>query len=738
MGSITVPSPNEREVEEEKKLILRQYRSLIRLARPHLHGDDAKKIKEAFNLAEEAHRDVRRKSGEPYILHPIAVARIVVEEMGLGTTSIIGALLHDVVEDTEIELEEIEERFGNRVSRIIDGLTKVPEAKNRYESAQAETFRKVLITISEDIRVVLIKIADRLHNMRTLDGMPRDKQLKTRSETKFIYAPLAHRLGLYSIKSELEDLSLKYAKPQDYQAIQEKIDQTKRARDRFVRKFIKPIEANLKSAGIKFEVKKRMKAISSIWAKMQRQNISFEQVYDLFAVRIIIDPAVGESEKNACWQVYSIVSDLYTPNPKRLRDWISVPRANGYESLHTTVMSHQGQWVEIQIRTRRMDEIAEKGYAAHWKYKGVNDRGEKGVEAWLNRVRESIENKDMDALEFMDDFRSNLFSAEVYVFTPRGDIKVMPKGSTVLDFAFSVHSQIGLRCMGAKVNHKLVPLSHTVKNGDQVEIIKASQIKANSGWLKIAKTAKARNHIRQHMRKQERQLREQGKEIIARKLKQIKMPFNDITIAQLVDYFETNTATTLYAYVGQGRIPHTEIKKFQESLEKKGEQPDTAKKAKAAIKSKHHRDTLIVGADPDIDYTLAPCCKPIAGDDIFGYVTAGQGIKIHRIDCPNAVQMMASHGDRIIDAMWANDKRKRYEISLRIIGADRVGILNDISQVISNQYRINIKSMQIGQTEDGLFDGTVILSVLNRDQADEVTGEMREIEGVVNVFRDQT
>lgn len=737
MGSLTIPNLSEREAEEEKKLILRQYRSLMRLARPHLHGDDAKKIKEAFHLAEEAHCDVRRKSGEPYILHPIAVARIVVEEMGLGTTSIIGALLHDVVEDTEIELEEIEARFGTRVSRIIDGLTKVPDVKNRYQSAQAETFRKVLITIAEDIRVVLIKIADRLHNMRTLDGMPRDKQLKTRSETKLVYAPLAHRLGLYSIKSELEDISLKYTKPQEYRQIQEKIDQTKRARDRFVRKFVKPIEANLKSAGIKFEVKKRMKAVSSIWAKMQRQGIGFEQVYDLFAVRIIIDPAVGESEKNACWHVYSIISDLYTPNPKRLRDWISVPRANGYESLHTTVMSHQGQWVEVQIRTRRMDEIAEKGYAAHWKYKGVSDRGEKGVEAWLNRVRESIENKDMDALEFMDDFRSNLFSAEVYVFTPRGDIKVMPKGATVLDFAFSVHSQIGLRCMSAKVNHKLVPLAHPLKNGDQVEIIKASQIKANSGWLRIAKTAKARNHIRQHMRKQELQLRDQGKEIIARKLKQLKMPFNDVTIAQLVEYFDTKTATELYAHVGEGRIPHTEIKKFQESIKENSNQPDTAKKAKATIKSKHRQDTLIVGADPDIDYTLAPCCKPIAGDDIFGYVTAGQGIKIHRIDCPNAVQMMASHGDRIIDAAWANDKRKRYEISLRILGTDRMGIINDIVQVISNQYRINIKSMQISRITNGLFDGSIILSVLDRDQAEEITGEMRQVEGVVNVYRDK-
>ncbi|MGF1534532.1 MAG: RelA/SpoT family protein [Bernardetiaceae bacterium] len=742
MGSLSLPTIDQQKpdaLEQERKLILREYRALMRSARPYLQDEDAKHIKAAFNLAQEAHQDVRRKSGEPYILHPLAVARIVVEEMGLGTTAIIGALLHDVVEDTEIPLEEIEAKFGKKVSRIIDGLTKVPDVKGRYESAQAETFRKVLVTISQDIRVVLIKIADRLHNMRTLDGMPRDKQLKTRSETRFVYAPLAHRLGLYNIKSELEDLSLKYAKPEVYHDIQQKIDQSKRARDRFVREFVKPIEAELQKQGFTFEIKQRVKSISSIWNKMQKQKIPFEEVYDLFAIRIILEADQVSSEKSLCWQAYSIVSDLYTPNTKRLRDWISVPRANGYESLHTTVMSPQRGWVEVQIRTRRMDDIAEKGYAAHWKYKGVSERNDRGIEVWLNRVRESIENKDMDALEFMQEFRNNLFSDEVYAFTPKGDIKVLPKGATILDFAFSVHSQIGLRCMGGKVGHKLVSLSYEIQNGDQIDILKASQIKANTSWLRMTHTAKARNHIRQYLRKEQRQTQEQGKEIIARKLQQLKMPFDDQTVAQLVDFFDTKTATDLYQRVGQGRIPHTEIKKFKDAIHDKQHLPDTAKKAKEIIKAKHQRDMLIVGADPDIDYTLSPCCKPILGDDIFGYVTAGQGIKIHRIDCPNAVQMMSAHGDRIISAIWAGDARQRYDIGLRIVGTDRMGLINDISREISEQHRVNIVSMNIGQTQQttGLFEGLVVLSVLDKGQMDSIAKRLQAIEGVVSVFRDE-
>ncbi|MEM6297276.1 MAG: RelA/SpoT family protein [Bacteroidota bacterium] len=737
MATKTAPIPiSEEKLEAERKEILRQYRGLMRVARPHLHGEDAKRIKRAFTMAQQAHDNVRRKSGEPYILHPIAVARIVVEEMGLGTTSIIGALLHDVVEDTDIPLSTIEKEFGPKVSKIIDGLTKVPEAMKRYQSAQAETFRKVVITISEDVRVVLVKIADRLHNMRTLESMPREKQLKTRAETKFIYAPLAHRLGLYSIKSELEDLSLKYAHPVEYKMVQDKLDASKRTRDRFAREFVKPIEAQLKQRGINFEIKKRLKAVSSIWTKMQKQQIPFEEVYDVFAIRIILDTAIGDDEKVACWHVYSVVSDLYTPNPSRLRDWISVPRANGYESLHTTVMSHRGQWVEIQIRTRRMDEIAEKGYAAHWKYKGVNERRDRGIEQWLTRVRESIENNDMSALEFMEDFRANLFSDEVYAFTPRGDIKVLPKGATVLDFAFAVHSQVGLKCTGAKVNHKLVPLTQEVHNGDQIEIVKSSKLIVNHNWLNIARTARARNHIRYHLRKQERQMQDEGKEIIARKLKQLKMPFDDKTITQLMEFFDTKTASELYALVGEGRIPHTEIKKFKDEIHAHEAQPETAKKAKELIKAKHERDTLIVGADPDIDYTLAPCCKPIAGDDIFGYVTTGYGIKIHRINCPNAVQLMASRGEKIINAVWANDKRKRYDIGLKIIGTDRVGIINDLTHTISQQHRVNISGLHIDNNEKGLFEGNVRLSVVDRSQMDHIVEEIQKIEGIVNVFRE--
>ncbi len=566
---ITEKQQSEKEKEEqEKNEILQRYRHLLRLARPYMQGDDAKKIKKAFQIATEAHGNVRRKSGEPYIFHPIEVARIVVEEMGLGTTSIICALLHDVVEDSDIPLSRLEKEFGGRVAKIIDGLTKVPsDMFGQEKSQQAETFRKVLLTISEDIRVVLIKIADRLHNMRTLESMPIAKQLKIKAETQYIYAPLAHRLGLYNIRSELDDLSLKYSNRAAYDEIVEHIKRTKASRTRFINEFKKPIEDELARQGFDFEIKSRMKSISSIQKKMSKQQIPFDEVYDLFAIRLILNTGVGEDEKSACWRTYSVVTDFYQPSPQRLRDWISSPKTTGYESLHTTVMSKKGQWVEVQIRTHRMDEIAEKGYAAHWKYKGGSDKSESSIEGWIARVRESIENKDLSALEFIDEFQNNFFSDEIYVFTPKGDLKVLPQGSTILDFAFDVHSEIGERCMGGKVNHKLVPLNYELQNGDQIEILISSKTKVNEDWLSYVRTSKSKQLIRQALKKDQKIVVEDGKDIVKRKLKQLKLEFNDETVNQLLDYFKFKYASDFYYAVGKGKIEHTQIKRFREEDE---------------------------------------------------------------------------------------------------------------------------------------------------------------------------
>ncbi|MEM9982501.1 MAG: RelA/SpoT family protein, partial [Bacteroidota bacterium] len=511
--------------ELEKKEILKRYRRLLRYAKPFLHGNDAKIIKLAFQVAAEAHQDMRRKSGEPYIYHPLAVAQICVQEIGLGTTAIVAALLHDVVEDTDIELEEIERKFGKKVAKIIDGLTKISGVTGQNTSLQAENFRKVLLTLSEDVRVILIKIADRLHNMRTLESMSRSKQLKISSETIYLYAPLAHRLGLYSIKSELEDLYLKYTDRDTYNDIAHNIKATKTVRDKFIKDFIEPIRKTIKEEGFRVTIKGRPKSIYSVWSKMKKQKIPFEKVYDLFAIRIILDDVLSEEEKAACWKVYSIVTDFYKPNPSRLRDWISTSRANGYESLHTTVMSGTGQWVEVQIRTRRMDDIAEKGYAAHWKYKdrdnGTKASEESGLDLWINKVRDMLENQDTSAIEFLDEFRSNLFNDEVFVFTPKGDLRILPAGATALDFAFDIHSEVGARCIGAKINNKLLPISYQLANGDQVEILTSKKQNPNEDWLRFVVSSKAKSKIREFLRDEKRKFIRKGKEITDKKLKQL-------------------------------------------------------------------------------------------------------------------------------------------------------------------------------------------------------------------------
>jgi len=732
------------DLEEERKEILKRYRRLLKQAKPSLKAGDAKLIKKAFNISMEAHKDMRRKSGEPYIYHPLEVALVCVEEIGLGTTSIVAALLHDVVEDTDWELEDIEREFGAKVTTIIDGLTKISGVFDYGSSQQAENFRKMLLTLSDDVRVILIKLADRLNNMRTLGSMPRHKQLKIASETMYLYAPLAHRLGLYSIKSELEDLYLKYTDTTTYSEIVHKINESKSYRNKFIKSFILPIEDELVRQGLNFVIKGRPKSVYSIFNKMKKQGIPFEEVYDLFAIRIILESEL-ENEKADCWQVYSIVTDFYRPNPDRLRDWISTPRSNGYESLHTTVMSNTGQWVEVQIRTTRMDEIAERGYAAHWKYKDKEGaKAPKGLDDWITQVRGLLESNDGNAIEFMDDFRGNLFHEEVFVFTPKGELKVLPFGSTALDFAFEIHTQIGAKCIGAKVNQRLVPISHKLKNGDQVEILTSNKQKPTEDWLSIVVTSRAKAKIKDAIREEKKSSILDGKEIVQRKLKQMKMEFTSENIEKLRAFFELKTANEFYYRVGKGTIDPTSIKAFKEfkesqklknvgSQEKVRDESSFTKEIKS-LKGPDH-DQLLIGEDMDVvDYVLAKCCNPIPGDDVFGFVTVNEGIKIHRTSCPNALELLSNHGNRVIKARWTSQKEIAFLAGLRIVGTDRVGLINDLTKVISNELKVNMRSITV-DSDAGIFEGTIKLYVNNTSHLDKLITNLSKVEGILKVTR---
>lgn len=734
------------DVEEERKEILKRYRKLLKAVKPLLKSGDAKFIKKAFNVSNEAHKDMRRKSGEPYIYHPLDVAMVCVEEIGLGTTSVVAALLHDVVEDTYWELEDIEREFGPKVAQIIDGLTKISGVFEYGSSQQAENFRKMLITLSDDVRVILIKLADRLHNMRTLESMPRHKQLKIASETKYLYAPLAHRLGLYAIKSELEDLYLKFMDPETYNFIVNKINETRVSRNKFIDSFIAPIENELNQLKFNYNIKGRPKSIFSIYNKMEKQNIPFEEVYDLFAVRIIIDTAI-ENEKSDCWQVYSIVTDYYRPNPDRLRDWISTPRSNGYESLHTTVMSHTGQWVEVQIRTQRMDEIAERGYAAHWKYKDKENSSSKagmGLDEWITQVRSLLESNDGTAIEFMDDFRGNLFNDEVFVFTPKGDLKVLPNGATALDFAFEIHSEVGSRCIGAKVNQKLVSINHKLKNGDQVEILTSVKQKPSEDWLKSVVTSRAKAKIKDALKEEKKHFVLDGKEIVQRKLKQMKMEFSSEIVEQLRAFFETKTPLEFYYKVGKGVIDATAIKSFKDfkqAKKQKGKSPmnqimdemSFTKEIKS-LKGADH-DQLLIGEDMDVvDYILAKCCNPIPGDEVFGFVTVNEGIKIHRTSCPNALELLSNHGNRVIKARWTSQQQIAFLAGLRIVGTDRVGLINDLTKVISNELKVNMRSITV-DSDSGIFEGTIKLYVHSTNHLDNLIDTLSKVQGVIKVSR---
>ena len=729
------------EIEQEKKEIIRHYRKLLRHAKPFLENDDAKVIKKAFNMSQEAHKNMRRRSGEPYIFHPLAVAQICVEEIGLGTTSIISALLHDVVEDTEMEIEDIERPFGKKVARIIDGLTKISDVFDSSTSQQAENFRKMLLTLSDDVRVILVKLADRLHNMRTLCSMPRHKQIRVSSETIYLYAPLAHRLGLYAIKSELEDLYLKYSDPVKYTETLDKINASKAPRDRFVRNFINPIQKELNKRHIKFTIKGRPKSIYSIWNKMTTQEIPFEKVYDLFAIRIILD-LPHEMEKAGCWQVYSVVTDYYQPNPDRLRDWVSTPKSNGYESLHTTVMSKTGSWVEVQIRTTRMDEIAEKGYAAHWKYKeSSNTSSESGLELWISKVREILGRDKSSAMEFVDDFKHSLFNEEIFVFTPKGELKKLPGGASALDFAFEIHSEIGARCIGAKVNQKLVPINYKLKTGDQVEILTSNKQKPNEGWLSFVITSKGRTRIKDELKEQMKSSASDGKEIVMRKLKQAKLELNSENLDKLLNQFNLKSALDFYYLVGKGKIDPKEIKKIKNAVEKPRKQTQQSVSDNESFQRKikevtgEKRDQLLIGEDMDVvSYSMAPCCNPIPGDDVFGFVSTHEGIKIHRINCPNATELLSKHVHRVIKAKWTSQSEVSFLAGLTLKGTDRVGMMNDVTRIISGELKVNMRSVSI-ESENGIFDGSIQLYVHDTKHLDVLTKKLENIEGIEEVVR---
>ncbi len=726
----------------EKKEIIGRYRRLLRQAKPVLKEGDAKLIKRAFTMAMEAHKDMRRKSGEPYIFHPLSVAEICVQEIGLGTTSIIAALLHDVVEDTDIQLKDIERLFGKKTTKIVDGLTKIKGAFEYGSSAQAENFRKMLFTLSEDVRVILIKLADRLHNMRTLESMPRNKQLRVSSETIYLYAPLAHRLGLNAIKTELEDLYLRFTDQPVYQEISDKIDESRASRNKFIKQFVQPLKEELDKLNIEYEIKSRPKSIFSIYSKMRKQNIPFEEVFDLFAVRLILETPI-EQEKSFCWQVYSIVTDYYTPNPDRLRDWISTPKGNGYESLHTTVMAKNGQWVEVQIRTKRMDEIAEKGYAAHWKYKDSVSSHESNLEKWLVKVRDLLEKQDLSALEFVDDFRGNLFNEEVFVFTPKGELKTLPIGATALDFAFDIHTDIGAKCIGAKVNQKLVPINHLLKNGDQIEILTSSKQKPNEDWLRFVISPKAKSKIKELLKENKRFLVDEGKEVLTRKLKQLKIDGNSRVFEQMRAYFNVPSQFELHFRIGKGLITANDLKRFKDfkppsPLKNKphSESQDVKAIEREINKTKGRlEDTLLIGEDMDVvEYKLAKCCTPIPGDEVFGFVTVNEGIKIHRTTCPNATELLANHGNRVIKAKWTSQHEVAFLTGLKVIGTDRVGLINDVSKVISEELKVNMSSLSF-KTDQGIFSGEIMLYVNDTRHLETLINKLEKVEGVVKVSR---
>ncbi len=723
--------------EEEKKEIVRRYRALLRTLKPKLKTGDKRLVRTAFEMAVDAHKTMRRKSGEPYIFHPLAVAMICVEEIGLGVRSTICALLHDTVEDTDITLDDIQREFGNEMARIIDGLTKIATVVDNNASQQADNFKKILLTLTDDPRVILIKLADRLHNMRTLESMKREKQLKVSSETVYVYAPLAHRMGLYNIKTEMEDLAMKYMEPDYYKEVAKKLAETKRERTRYINEFIKPVKEKLDGIGFLYEIYGRPKSIHSIWNKMKKKNVAFEEVYDLFAIRVIIDTA-QEKEKESCWKVYSIITDMYNPSPERLRDWLSNPKSNGYEALHTTVMGPQGKWVEVQIRSKRMNEIAEKGLAAHWKYKEGGDEEDR-FDKWFSQIREALGEDDISSIDFLQDFKTSFLAEEIYVYTPKGDVKMLPVNSSALDFAFNIHSAIGSKCIGAKVNHKLVPLSHKLRSGDQIEIITSNKQKPNEDWLGFVVTAKARNVIKDVLRDEKRKIAEDGKYAAEKKLQNIGVKLSPSNIDQLVEFYKVQSPLDLFYCIATKQIDFRDLKEFEvrgDKLELKKIKKEEVV-AEAAIKQDLKKDTelIIFGERSDrIVYTLANCCKPIPGDDVFGFVSSGKGLIIHRTNCPNATQLLSSYGHRVVKTKWAKNKEISFLTGLNITGLDDVGVIHKITNLISGELKINISAITV-EAKEGIFEGNIRLYVHDKEELDELIAELKLLPGIQDVRR---
>ncbi|TYA53862.1 RelA/SpoT family protein [Formosa maritima] len=734
----------ELELEKENVAIAKAYKELLRVSYRTLTDEDKKLIRKAFDIAVDAHKDQRRKSGEAYIFHPIAVAKIVAQEIGMDATSIAAALLHDVVEDNEnYSIADIEQLFGETVAKIVDGLTKISSLDTEMDvSLQAENFRRMLLTLNDDVRVIIIKIADRLHNMQTMESMRSDKQVKIASETLYIYAPLAHRIGLYNIKTELEDLGLKYTEPEVYKDILTKIKESKEEQDQYINEFNNVIKTSLDKEHLEYDIKGRPKSIFSIRRKMQNQGVSFDEVYDKFAVRIIYK-SKPEDEKFLAWKIYSIVTDHFRPNPTRLRDWISSPKSTGYEALHITVVGPKGRWVEVQIRSERMNEIAEKGFAAHYKYKEGSENDD-SLDSWIAKLQEALENHETNAVDFVEQFKLNLYSKEIFVFTPKGELKSLPKGATPLDFSFSIHTEVGMKTRGAKVNGKLVPLSHELKSGDRVDILTSETAKPNPNWLDYATTAKARSKIKSALKEDKKIIAEDGKEILRRKLKQLKIILNEKSINELVNHFKLKTSLDLFYRVGIGTIDNTMLKEFASSRSnafmsyiknKISRKPTITKEEldKDEITSKY--DMLVFGKEEEkLDYKFANCCNPIPGDPVFGFLTINDGLKVHKKNCPNAVSLQSNYAYRIMTAKWIDSSQQEFAAQIILSGIDNLGLVNDITKVISSNMHVNMKSLSF-QSDDGIFTGKINVIVKNNTLLKKLMENLKKINGIDKVSR---
>ena len=730
------------ETAAENVQIAKAYKDLLRISYQKLTAADKKMIRLAIDTAVDAHKDQRRKSGDPYILHPIAVAKIVADDIGLGAPSISAALLHDVVEDTNYTIDDIEAIHGTQIAKIVDGLTKISSLKkDKNVSLQAENFRKMLLTLNDDARVIIIKIADRLHNMQTMDVMPQHKQIKIASETLYIYAPLAHRIGMYNIKTELEDLGLKYTEPEVYNEIQQRVQENLDSQEQFIDRFIKLTKKHLRREGLSCKIEGRPKSIFSTRKKMISKNLDFDQIFDRYAIRIIYksDP---QEEKFLAWKIYSVITDHFQPNPLRLRDWISAPKSTGYEALHITVMGPEGRWVEVQIRSQRMHEIAEKGYAAHFKYKH-GKQNERGLEVWLNRLREVLEQPNPDAVDFVKDFRLNLYASEIFVFTPEGDLKSLPQGATPVDFAFHIHTEIGMHTRGAKINGKIVPLSYRLRSGDQVEIITSEKSFPNPSWLDYVITSRARSRIRSFLREDKKQIAQEGKEILRRKLKQLKIGFNDKTIDKLLTFYKLKTNLDLFYRVGIGTIDNAKLKKFSVDQNnrflnffKRKTQTNTNHDFVEHDQITNKYDQLVFGkTEEQLEYQLSPCCNPIAGDDVFGFVTVSDGVKVHKNECPNALTLRSNYAYRIVNAKWIDSSQNEFTAKLQLTGLDDLGLVNKVTQVISNTNNVNISQMSF-DSNDGTFEGNILLKVKNTALLKKMIKQLQNINGVDKVVRE--